>query len=153
MNRGESTFRQLVNPGSIAALEAEVNLDENRFREMTEEYARLRADMTTLGASINRQRALITAIRGALSEDAGEVAPRNRPAAEKMSKREIATEVLGLSIRPLFPREVRQIAIEKGWLPSDRAAANQLSVAMAKGVRSDVFVRDDDGRYSLPRGT
>ena len=68
-----------------------------------------------------------------------------------MTKREIATEVLRGSIEPLFPRQVRQIAVERGWLDPSREAANQLSVAMAKAARALVLIRDDDGRYSLPK--
>jgi chromosome segregation ATPase len=147
------TFSQLVNPRSIAALEAELDVDEAQYRDMAEEYEQLRDDLKILGARINSQKMVISAVRDALSANGGDCDRGRAPGAVAgmMSKREIAIEVLRHSLRPLFPREVREVAIEKGWLPSDRSAANQLSVAMAKGARSGAFVRDEKGRYGLPQ--
>jgi hypothetical protein len=150
MSRSGTTFQQLVNPNSLAALEAELDLDKNRFQELAGTYERAREQLRVLGESIDRQEALVKAVRNALPPDGRE--PRIGPRADGtgMSKRQIATEVLEGSVRTLFPREVRQIAVQKGWLSADNAAANQLSVAMAKAARAGVLVRDEEGRYSLP---
>jgi hypothetical protein len=151
MSRAVSTFDRVVSPGSIAALEAELETDKNRFSEGLEEFGRLREELESLSASIGRQEKVIEAIRSALSPDGNQSSLDSRHTGDApRSKREIATEILDGSIQPLFPREVRKIAIERGWLPADRAAANQLSVAMAKGARAGFFLRDRKGRYRLP---
>ncbi len=144
-----STFRQLVNPNSVAALETELDVDRARFSELFQEYTRLRGEMESLKESIGRQEAVIEALREALAPSDSYRSGEGGSKAS-LTKREIATEILRGSIQPLFPREVREIAQKRGWISSDQAAANQLSVAMAKGARSGIFMRDDEGRYSLP---
>jgi hypothetical protein len=146
-----STFRQLVNPNSVAAMEAELDVDRARFDELFKEYGRLRDEMESLKDSIRRQETVIEALRGALIPGGS---PQTREGdgeiGATLTKREIATEILRSSIQPLFPREVREVARKRGWISDDQAVANQLSVAMAKGARSGFFVRDEKGRYSLP---
>jgi len=62
----------------------------------------------------------------------------------------MAREILWESLEPLFPRQVRDIAVGKGWLDEGEAARNQLSVAMSKMARKGRLVKGSDGRYGLP---
>lgn len=149
MTRANSTFRRLVNSESIAALEAELKADEARFAELVDQYSRLREQAALLNESIRRQKTVVKAIRDAFPSGPSRSSLSDKSGDTGMSKREIAAQVLGSSFRPLLPREVRELAVEKGWLPNDRAAANQLSVAMAKAARAGAFVRDENGKYSL----
>lgn len=150
MTSDSSVFRKLVNPGSLTALEGELALDKKRLDEVSETYESLRVELKSLIDSVQRKEGLVRAIRDALPADGEHASFDGGSDGKAMSKREIAVEVIGGSARPLFPREVRRIAIEKGWLAPDKAAANQLSVAMAKATHSGALVRDDDGRYGLP---
>lgn len=146
-----SAFRQLVNPKSIAALEAELKDDKARFAELFNEYGQVRDRLNSLRDDIERQEMVLEAVRSALPSD-GKLTKDgfgSRPG-NGMTKREIATEILKESLRPLFPREVRDMAVARGWIPDTHAASNQLSVAMAKAARGQIFIRDEDGRYSLP---
>jgi hypothetical protein len=145
-----SAFRKIVNADSIAALEAELDADQARFDDLFSRYGRIRDELASLHDRIERQRKVLEVVRNALPADGLQATDGGRERGPAMTKREIATEILSGSIEPLFPRQVRRVAIERGWLTSGKDAANQLSVAMAKGVRTGVFVRDDDGRYSLP---
>jgi chromosome segregation ATPase len=149
MEGAASTFHRLVNADSIAAMESELDVDRARFDELFNNYSRLRAEMESLQESIKHQETVIEALRSALP--ASRTRGAQRGSRTDMTKREIATEILRGSIQPLFPREVREIARERGWISGDQAAANQLSVAMAKAARSGAFVRDRDGRYSLSK--
>jgi hypothetical protein len=151
MSTRQSTFQRLVNPASVAALEAELKQERARFQRRFEEYEHLREELGSLSDSISRQQQVIDAIRSALPAEGNENGAATEGAPERaMTKREIAIEVLRGSIQPLYPREVREIAMKRGLLSNSRGAANQLSVAMSKGVHAGIFVRDDEGRYSLP---
>jgi hypothetical protein len=150
MTRANSTFQRLVNSESIAALEAELKADEARFGELVDQYSRLHEQAVSLNESIRRQKTVIKGIRDAFPSGTSQPVLGDKSGHTGMSKREIAAQVLGSSFQPLLPREVREVAVEKGWLPDDRAAANQLSVAMAKAARAGAFVRDENGKYSLP---
>lgn len=130
-------------------MESELDVDQARFDELFNEYRRLREEMESLQESIKRQQTVIEALHSALPPD-GALGAGPTTSGALMTKREIATEILRGSIQPLFPREVREIARKRGWISTDQAVANQLSVAMAKAARSGVFVRDEEGRYSLP---
>jgi hypothetical protein len=150
MARLGSAFSKVVNTDSITALEAELDADQARFDDLVNQYGRVRDELASLHNRIERQRKVLEAVRSALPADGQRVAEGESGEESAMTKREIATKILGGSIDPLFPRQVRQIAVERGWLPPSKSAANQLSVAMAKGARAGAFVRDDDGRYGLP---
>jgi hypothetical protein len=151
MSPPSSTFRRLVNPQAVAALQAELEADRARFRERFDEYGRMREELESLSEGIERQEKVLGALRSALPADGQESSAGVEQAREiALTKREIAAEILKTSIQPLFPREVREIAVKRGLIPPTRAAANQLSVAMSKGARSQIFVRDREGRYSLP---
>ena len=145
-----SVFRQLVNPKSIAALEAELEHDKDRLEQLFSEYRQMRGRLNVLRASIESQEAVLDAVRNALPSKDREIGGGSEFPRDGMTKREIAAEILQESIEPLFPREVRDIAVARGWIPNTHAASNQLSVAMAKAARGQVFTRDEDGKYSLP---
>ena len=150
MARPSSVFRQLVNPKSIAALEAELEGDKAQLTELFDEYRRMRERLAVLSEGIQRQETVLEAVRSALPPDGKKGgSPGVLRHEAGMTKREIATEILKESLQPLFPRQVREIAIEKGWLPDTHAASNQLSVAMSKAARAGIFARDREGRYSL----
>lgn len=140
-------FSQLVNPDSIASLEAELGEDRERLSKRRAEFERLRGELKVLEESIERQKKVIEALRQAMPSD-GEVSPEANGEVV-MTKRTIATEILRGSTRPLFPREVRDKAVERGWIPESQAARNQLSVAMSKALRAGHFVKDGEGRYGL----
>jgi hypothetical protein len=141
-----SAFDDLARDVSFAALEEELEADRKRLANMRERYEEIRVDLEQLNDTIRRRERLLEAYRGLdpqLSRGSSD------PDAS-LTKPEIAERILYASVDPLYPRQVRATAVERGWLEEDPAAHNQLAVAMSKMVRQGRLVKGKDGRYSLP---
>lgn len=143
---GDSNFEKLARNVPLDALEGELDADRRRLVGMRERYEEIRSDLENLNDTIQRRERLIEAYRG--------LDPDSRPDPggpdSELSKPEIARRILWGSVDPLYPRQVRAMAVENGWLRDDPAAHNQLAVAMSKMVRGGRLVKGEDGRYSLP---
>jgi hypothetical protein len=141
-----SAFDDLTRDVSFSALESELEADRKRLGNMRERYEEIRADLEQLNETIRRRERLLEAYRGLDSE----VSPGSPEPDSGLTKPEIAERILYASVDPLYPRQVRANAVERGWLGEDPAAHNQLAVAMSKMVRQGRLVKGKDGRYSLP---
>jgi hypothetical protein len=128
----------------LARLEREVDRDMRRHRRLLNQYEDLRNELEGLNEAIQRRHRLIDVLR--------ESTPGSRSGLEspQVPKPQIAERVLTASLEPMFPRQVRDIAVEKGWLKDNPAARNQLAVAMNKLARKGRLVRGADGRYTVP---
>jgi hypothetical protein len=142
----ESNFDKLARHVPIEALEDELDADRRRLASMRDRYDEIRADLEDLNETIQRRERLLEAYRG-LDPDAR---PDAGASDSELSKPEIARRILWGSVDPLYPRQVRAMAVERGWLGADSAAHNQLAVAMSKMVQRGRLVKGRDGRYSLP---
>ena len=141
-----SAFDDLTRDVSFSALEEELEADRKRLRNMRDRYEEIRADLEQLNETIQRRERLLEAYRGL---DAKPV-PATLDSDSTLTKPEIAERILYASVDPLFPRQVRASAVERGWLRDDPASHNQLAVAMSKMVRQGRLAKGKDGRYSLP---
>jgi hypothetical protein len=144
-----SNFDKLARHVPVEALEEELDADRRRLAGMRNRYEEIRADLEDLNETIQRRERLLEAYRGL---ERGSGAHSEGPDSE-LSKPEIARRILWGSVDPLYPRQVRRMAVERGWLRDDPAAHNQLAVAMSKMVRSGRLAKGEDGRYSLPSHT
>jgi hypothetical protein len=142
----ESNFDKLSRHVPVEALEDELDGDRRRLASMRDRYEEIRADLEDLNETIQRRERLLEAYRGL---ERGSGAGPETPESE-LSKPEIARRILWGSVDPLYPRQVRAMAVERGWLRNDSAAHNQLAVAMSKMVQRGRLVKGEDGRYSLP---
>jgi hypothetical protein len=144
---GGSEFEKLSEHVPLDALEDELDADRRRLAGMRERYEEIRSDLEDLTDAIHRRERLLEAYKG--------LDPDSRPDPDapesELTKPEIARRILWGSADPLYPRQVRAMAVERGWLKDDPAAHNQLAVAMSKMVTRDRLVKGEDGRYSLPR--
>jgi hypothetical protein len=142
----QSNFDKLASHIPLEALEDELDADRRRLESMRGRYEEIRADLEDLNETIERRERLLEAYKG--------LDPASRPdpgtADSDLSKPEIARRILWGSVDPLYPRQVRAMAVERGWLRDDSAAHNQLAVAMSKMVQRGRLVKGEDGRYSLP---
>jgi hypothetical protein len=142
----QSNFDKLARHIPVEALEDELDADRRRLQSMRDRYEEIRADLEDLNEKIERRERLLEAYRG--------LDPDSRPdpggTESELSKPEIARRILWGSVDPLYPRQVRAMAVERGWLRGDSAAHNQLAVAMSKMVQRGRLVKGQDGRYSLP---
>jgi hypothetical protein len=142
----DSHFDKLARHVPLEALEEELEADRRRLAGMRDRYEEIRADLEDLNETIQRRERLLEAYKG--------LDPEARPGPgdpdSGLSKPEIARRILWASVDPLYPRQVRAMAVERGWLRDDAAAHNQLAVAMSKMVHSGRLVKGGDGRYSLP---
>jgi NTP pyrophosphatase (non-canonical NTP hydrolase) len=129
----------------IASLQADLERDRRRHRRMLDRYEELREELGELGEAIRRRERLLDALK-----EAAPGALRRTTRESAMTKPEIAERILFGSLEPLFPRQVRDEAVEKGWLSRGTSSHNQLSVAMSKMARKDRLVKTPDGRYCLP---
>jgi hypothetical protein len=141
-----SAFDDLARDVPLSALESELEADRRRLTNMRERYEEIRADLEELNDTIRRRERLLEAYRG-LDPAAS---PGSAESESALTKPEIAERVLYASVDPLYPRQVRAMAVERGWLGEDPAAHNQLAVAMSKMARQGRLVKGKDGRYSLP---
>jgi hypothetical protein len=139
-----SSFDDLTKGVSIAGLERELESERRRFAAMMDRYEDLRQELEQLGAMIERRERILDAYHdSALDAPAG-------GSSFTLTKPEIARRVLWASVEPLYPRQVREIAVGRGWLREDPASHNQLAVAMSKMARKGRLLKGDDGRYRLP---
>ena len=141
-----SAFDDLTRDVSFSALEEELEADRRRLESMRERCEEIRADLEELNETIQRRERLLEAYRGLDVE----TAPSRLDPDSALTKPEIARRILWGSVDPLYPRQVRATAVERGWLRDDSAAHNQLAVAMSKMLRQGRLVKGKDGRYSLP---
>lgn len=139
-----SSFEVLTKGVSIAGLERELESDRRRYRAMRDRYEDLRQELEQLGAMIERRERILEAY------DEHDPDPDSEPSRPVLTKPEIARRILWASVEPLYPRQVREIAVDRGWLRDDQASHNQLAVAMSKMARKGRLVKGDDGRYRLP---
>jgi septal ring factor EnvC (AmiA/AmiB activator) len=146
MEELEESLDQVAGTASIAAMERELASDQERFQRMRKQFNDLRLHMEALNGAIEKRRRFLEEIR-INDVDAAPAAGQAEPA---MTKPEIVERVLGESLDPLYPRQVRDVAVEREWLPDDAASRNQLGVAMSKMVRKGRLVKEEDGRYRLP---
>jgi hypothetical protein len=144
-----SSFAELREQVSVDALQREVEAERLKVRKLVKARDEAEEALQEAQRAYSRRRRLLEALEEfGTSEEAQthHVMPSNlRP-----SKRAMATMILDAADDPLYPREVRDIAIERGWLPDTPEAHNQLNVAMAKAVRARKFAKDEEGRYYLP---
>jgi hypothetical protein len=151
-----SAFDLLFKQVSLPDLEQEVQDTEARLSRKLEEHEKVSAEVMELQEAFRHQAKIVAVLReigmnGRNAPDGGRDA---EDGSDGMTKREIAERILQAENRPLYPREVRDIAVEHGWLPNTPNAANQLSVAMNRAAtKQDYLVKDSEGRYSLPRPT
>jgi hypothetical protein len=139
-----NSFDELTKGVSFAGLERELESDRRRYRAMRDRYEDLRQELEQLGAMIERRERILEAYHDSeLDAPAADTSSR-------LTKPEIARRVLWASVEPLYPRQVREIAVGRGWLRDDPASHNQLAVAMSKMARKGRLVKGDDGRYRLP---
>lgn len=153
-----SAFAALLKQVSLPDLEQELQGTQERLGQKLAEHEKLSAEVAELQEDFQRQTKVVAVLReigmnGTKTPDGGrDAGDENDEGA--MTKREIAEHILKAENRPLFPREVRDIAVKRGWLPNTPNAANQLSVAMNRAAtKQDHLVKDDEGRYSLPGQT
>ena len=142
-----SSFEKLSRNVPLEALEDELDADRRRLASMRDRYEEIRSDLEELNETIQRRERLLEAYKGL---DPDSRPDPNAPESE-LSKPEIARRILWGSVDPLYPRQVRAMAVERGWLREDPAAHNQLAVAMSRMAQSGRLARGEDGRYSLPR--
>ena len=142
----ESNFEKLARNVPLEALEDELDADRRRLAGMRARYEEIRSDLEELNDAVQRRERLLEAYKG--------LDPDSRPdpnvTDSDFSKPEIARRILWASVDPLYPRQVRTMAVERGWLRDDPAAHNQLAVAMSRMVQRGRLVKGADGRYSLP---
>jgi hypothetical protein len=144
MSEPDSKFEEWLRQASLPDLKAELQTLVETFNSKAAEYRRLDEELDALNSAIIRRQRVVDLLEE-YEPDEGEptTAPKTKP--------EIAFAVLDSSPKPLFPREVRDKAVERGWLPDDPRASNQLSVAMNKMAHQGRLAKDDEGRYSIPR--
>jgi hypothetical protein len=147
MEGSERSLDHVVDTVSMAELERELASDQDRFRRLRKQFNELRLHMEALNGAIERRRRFLEAAQGT---DLGAAPATGDEASSAMTKPEIIERVLGESLDPMYPRQVRDVAVEREWLPDDAASRNQLGVAMSKMVRKGRLVKDGDGRYRLP---
>jgi chromosome segregation ATPase len=128
----------------LARLERELSRDMRRHRDLVHRYEDLRGELDGLNAAIQRRRRLIDVLRESIPGDPSRDTP------PQISKPQIAERILSTSLEPMFPRQVRDAAVERGWLKDDAASRNQLGVAMSKMAQKGRLVRGGDGRYTMP---
>jgi len=145
---GRAVERDRRRDRRISGLDRELEQDRRRYRRMLDQYEGLRADLEDLSEAIQRRQRLLDALR----EAAPGSTSRSQKAPVPATKPEIAERILWGSLEPLFPRQVRDAAVERGWLTDDAPSRNQLGVAMSKLARKGRLVKGADGRYSLPEG-
>ncbi|HEX4464674.1 MAG TPA: hypothetical protein VH042_08575 [Solirubrobacterales bacterium] len=145
--KAKPSFDEWLTQASPTALRREADEKEGEVEELLEQAEKLEMRARAIHEEVVRRRRVL------------EVLEEVRPAHEGgifesppgMTKREIAVKILSTAPRGMFPREVRAAAIERGWLPDTKEAANQLAVAMSKAARQDKLARDEEGKYSIPR--
>lgn len=147
MAEWEDSLNAFAGADSIAALETELASDQEMFQRMRKQFNELRLHMEALNGAIERRRRFLEATGGS---DLDAAPATGDDASSAMTKPEIIERVLGDSLDPMYPRQVRDVAVEREWLPGDAASRNQLGVAMSKMVRKGRLVKDGDGRYRLP---
>jgi hypothetical protein len=149
-----STFDAWLEQASIPALERDLNAMRMKFHGKIAAYEKLAEELSELDQEIDRRSRVLTVLREIRPEES-EASPSTsggEPSEQTtMTKREMAERILRGAVRSMFPREVRDIAVERGWLPDEANAANQLSVAMNRAARTGKLARDEEGRYSLPK--
>lgn len=129
-------------------LETELAEKEAQLSQRLEVLEKLEEEALQLHGEIKRHKKMLDVLR--------EIKPpetdMSKESADEptMSKREIAERILRASLTPLFPRQVRDIAVEKGWLENTPSASNQLTVAINKAFKQNKLAKDDEGRYSMP---
>jgi hypothetical protein len=143
---GRAAGRDRRRDQRIAGLERDLESDRRQYARMLARYEELRNELEDLNQAIGRRQRLLDALR---ESTPAEISGR-RSAPAPGTKPAIAREILWGSLEPLYPRQVRDIAVEKGWLDGGEAARNQLSVAMSKMARKGRLVKGSDGRYGLP---
>ena len=143
----ESSFDdQRVGGVSFSRLERELELDQQRFRRLLNQYEDLRAILEELNEAIQQRKRLLESLR----ENSPDATPElESDESHSMTKPQIAERVLEESFDPMYPRQVRDVAVARGWLPEDAASRNQLGVAMSKMARKGRLVKDEEGRYRL----
>src|SRR3954453_877962 len=104
----------------ISHLETELEGDRRRYRQMLDRYEELRVELEELNEAIQRRQRLVEVLRETAPPKSG--SGRDPP---PMTKPQIAERILWSSLQPLFPRQVRDLAVEKGWLTNDAASRNQ----------------------------
>jgi hypothetical protein len=147
-------FDTWVEQMPLKVLEAEQADIQARFDELLADFQKKRDTLVALQDDLGRRNKIIEVLKEiqapgeqADDGDADEAADDEAT----MKKREIAARILKEEDHPLFPREVRDIEVERGWLPATGPAANQLAVAMNRATKQGHLAKDDEGRYFLPR--
>jgi chromosome segregation ATPase len=143
----ESSFDQRVGGVSFSRLERELELDQQRFRRLLNQYEDLRAILEELNEAIQQRKRLLESLRENAPDPSSPELESDE--SQSMTKPQIAERVLQESFDPLYPRQVRDVAVARGWLAEDAASRNQLGVAMSKMARKGRLVKDEDGRYRL----
>ncbi len=140
------SFDEFAAKMPVSDLERGLEVDHRRFRAMLDRYEQLRGELEDLVEDIHRRERLLEAYRDFAANASAGLGSQG----SKMTKPQIVRRVLWASVEPLYPRQVRELAVSRGWLRDDSAAHNQLAVAMSKMARKGKLVKGEDGRYSLP---
>ncbi len=147
----------------LPRFERELEKMQQAHEDGLDEFVALRERLFELQGEIDQHSQIIGFLKG-LTESvnsAGAEGTESDTAAltgggspdQPKTKPQVVTRVLEIADRGLFPREARELAVQRAWLPNTPAAANQLSVSMNKMARQGRLLKDDDGRYYLPQWT
>lgn len=142
-----STFDEWIKQASVKDLRREADEKETELDRVIQQVKTMEAQARSLHEEVLRRRRVLEVLEEIQpAPKRGSSAP-----AGQLSKREMAMRILEDSLRGMFPREVRDQAVERGWIENTPAASNQLSVAMSKALKQGKLHRDEEGRYSIPR--
>jgi hypothetical protein len=144
------TLNEWLDQASIPDLEAELAEKQADLDGRLEKLRDLEQQAIQLHEEINRHRKMLDVLTEVRPPGESNAADGGHEVTA-MSKREMAERILRASLTPLFPRQVRDIAVEKGWLENTPNASNQLTVAINKAYRQKKLAKDEDGRYFVPR--
>jgi hypothetical protein len=140
------SFDEWLTQASPTVLRREADEKEKEVDDLLNQVDDLEMRARAIHEEVIRRRRVLEVLEEVRPAQDGSLEP-----AQGMSKREMAMKILSTAPRGMFPREVRAAAIERGWLPDTKEAANQLAVAMSKAARQNKLARDEEGRYSIPR--
>jgi len=132
---------------------------ESEFADKLTEFEQLRDHLRALTVEVERRKQAIRfidelmpgpAVIAGDGEGAEPPEPEATPSRGPGTKPAMVEQILKETLKAMFPREVRDAAVDRGWIENSPAASNQVSVAMNKMAKRGRLKRLDDGRYELP---
>lgn len=144
----------------ISELEAEVGELEGQHQEKQSQLDQLAKETRDLEVRLQGLRRAIEFIReadpsreGTAVASSGNGAPPATPASSSGDAPMTKTDLVNALLRehgPLWPREMRAKAQEKGWVSDDSAEGNRLAVAASRLHRRGRLEKREDERYAIP---